>query len=243
MAISKVQPMRPAEIQLVDLANQLETTTQSHTRSIATLTEGLADEISERESADTAIQSAITAETQARTQAVQTLTNNLASETQARTQAVQTLTNNLASETQARTQAVQGLQTQIGDGFSETSVTQSLSATNQQILGLTNDVDQIEATLAGNVNVFINRFRVGHTESFEIAAGSAQAGSVTFNTPYADTAQVCVFLCCVDPGEIFTNLECQLISATYSGFSYNIVNNDQTDAHTVALGFVAAQVN
>lgn len=225
MAISKVQPMRPAEIQLVDLANQLETTTQSHTRSIATLTEGLADEISERESADTVIQSAITAETQARTQAVQTLTNNL------------------ASETQARTQAVQGLQTQIGDGFSETSVTQSLSATNQQILGLTNDVDQIEATLAGNVNVFINRFRVGHTESFEIAAGNAQAGSVTFNTPYADTAQVCVFLCCVDPGEIFTNLECQLISATYSGFSYNIVNNDQTDAHTVALGFVAVQVN
>lgn len=225
MAISKVQPMRPAEIQLVDLANQLETTTQSHTRSIATLTEGLADEISDRENADTALQDAITAETQARTQAVQTLTNNL------------------ASETQARAQAVQGLQTQIGDGFSETSVTQSLSATNQQILGLTNDVDLIEATLAENVNVFINRFRVGHTESFEIAAGNAQAGSVTFNTPYADTAQVCVFLCCVDPGEIFTNLECQLISATYSGFSYNIVNNDQTDAHTVALGFVAVQVN
>lgn len=178
MAISKTQPMRPAEIQLVDAVNNLLVSDETQTQEITTVVA-----------------------------------------------------------------LAQSLQNQIGDGFSETSVSQSLSATNRQILGLTNDVDQIEATLAGNVNVFINRFRVGHTGSFEIAAGNAQAGSVTFNTPYADTAQVCVFLCCVDPGEIFTNLECRLISATYSGFSYNIVNNDQTDAHTVALGFVAAQVN
>lgn len=225
MAISKTQPMRPAEIQLVDLANTLEAATQSHTRSIATLTEGLADETSARE------------------HGIATLTEGLADETSARENADTALQASITSEAQNRNQAIQGLQTQIGYGFSETSVTQSLGATNRQVTELASDVDQIEETLSLSVNTFINRFRIGHTESIEIPANSAQAGSLTFNTPYADTSQVCVYLCCVGSGEDFTHLECHLISATYSGFSYNIVNNDQANAHTIALGFVAVQVN
>lgn len=44
MAISKQQPMRPAEIALVDASNAQELTLQAHTQSLNTLTEGLTDE-------------------------------------------------------------------------------------------------------------------------------------------------------------------------------------------------------
>lgn len=176
MAVSKTQNERPAITALIDAVNMAEPIVAQNVQNIATLIEGLADEIGNREAADT------------------TLTN-------------------------------------------------SLGATNAQVIALTNDVDQLEQQTVPALQAFMNRFRIGLTETLTIQASSSQAGSVTFNTPYPDTAKICVFPCCVDEGEIFTNLECQLISATYSGFSYNIVNADATDSHTIAVGFVAVQVN
>lgn len=187
MAVSKTQNERPAITNLIDAVNMAEPIVAQNVQNIATLTEGLADEIGDREAA-------------------------------------------VQAEATARLEA-------------DTMLTNSLGATNAQVLELTNDVDQLEQETVPALQAFVNRFRTGLTESFTIQASSSQAGSVTFNTPYAGTAKICVFLCCVDEGEIFTNLECQLISATYSGFSYNIVNTDTTDAHTIAVGFVAVQVN
>lgn len=205
MAVSKTQNERPAITALIDAVNMAEPIVAQNVQNIATLTEGLADEIGDREAADTLLEEAIEAEAETRQQAVQ-------------------------AEATARLDA-------------DTMLTNSLGATNAQVIELTNDVDQLEQETVPALQAFMNRFRTGLTEQFTIQASSSQAGSVTFNTPYADTAKICVFPCCVDEGEIFTNLECQLISATYSGFSYNIVNADATDAHTIAVGFVAVQVN
>lgn len=59
MAISKTQNERPAIIALIDSANTLEIASNVHAENIATLTEGLADEISDRELAIAGIQSII----------------------------------------------------------------------------------------------------------------------------------------------------------------------------------------
>lgn len=207
MAISKQQPMRPAEIALIDASNSHESTLGIHQASLNTLAEGLADEISDREAADTQLGVRID------------------------------------NETQARANGDAALQGQLGEGFSTAlTVAQSLDATNRQVLLLGQEQDATDTAVSA-LNAFKGRFRVGLTEAMTIAAEGSQAGSVTFDTAYADTAQVCVFMCCVDAGEIFTQLECQLVSATHSGFSYNIANNDTVDSHTVSLGFVAVQVN
>lgn len=117
----------------------------------------------------------------------------------------------------------------IGEGFTpELTIAQSLSTTNQQV-----------ATLAQ----FTSRFKFGKTEPVEIAAGASSSGSTTFATPFADTADVCVFLCCVGDLPILDEVGCTLISIANSGFTYSIINNDAENAHTVSLGYVAVQVN
>lgn len=59
MAISKTQNERPAIIALIDSANALEIASNLHAENIATLTEGLADEVSDRELAIAGVQSII----------------------------------------------------------------------------------------------------------------------------------------------------------------------------------------
>ena len=59
MAISKTQNERPAIIALIDSANALEIAIELHAENIATLTEGLADEVSDRELAISGVQSII----------------------------------------------------------------------------------------------------------------------------------------------------------------------------------------
>lgn len=59
MAVSKTQNERPAILALIDLANQLEGESNTHARSIETLTEGLAAEVRDRSTADTALTNSI----------------------------------------------------------------------------------------------------------------------------------------------------------------------------------------
>lgn len=77
MAISKTQNERPAIIGLIDAANALEIASNLHTQNIATLTEGLGDEISNRVSADAQLQSAIGLEVSNRIAAVTNVQNQI----------------------------------------------------------------------------------------------------------------------------------------------------------------------
>lgn len=133
---------------------------------------------------------------------------------------------------------VSNINDEIGEGFSsELTIAQSLSATNSQVAHFTQEFDDLP-----DIRGFVNRFRFGRSDYVEIAASSSSSGSITFNTAFPETADICVNLCCIGGDEILTNIECKLISATYSGFSYSMINTDE-DAHTVALGFTAIQIN
>lgn len=81
MAISKVQPMRPAEIELVDLANDLET--------------GLAQEVEDRKNADNKLQANIDAEATARETADATLQKAIEDEETNRVEGDKTLQQNI----------------------------------------------------------------------------------------------------------------------------------------------------
>lgn len=206
MAISKTQSERPAILELIDAVNMAAPIVAQNVQNIATLTEGLGDEISNRESADAQLQSAI------------------------------------ALEVSNRTAAVASVQNQIGEGFtSELTVAQSLSATNQQVLSLTNDVDTLEIIINA-LQTWQNRFRLGLTSSITVEMGDSTSDTLSFATPFEQDAEVAVFLVCVDGSEILTDLSCKLISATYSGFSFAVVNDSQADA-TIKVGFLAVRMN
>lgn len=206
MAISKTQNERPAIIALIDAANALEIASNLHTQNIATLTDGLGDEISNRMGADAQLQSAIGLE----------VSNRIA--------------------------AVTNVQSQIGVGFSsELTVAQSLSATNNQVLLLAGDVDANELAIQ-SLQTWQNRFRLGLSPSVTVEAGSSTSGTLSFGTPFEQDAEVAVFLVCVSGTEVLTDLSCQLNSATYSSFSFAVLNDSQADA-TVKVGFLAVRMN
>ena len=99
MSVSLQQPMRPAEIALVELANANEAT--------------IAQEIAERKAADITLQNNIDAEETARKAADTTLQNNIDAEASARKAADTTLQANIDAEASARKAADATLQNNI----------------------------------------------------------------------------------------------------------------------------------
>jgi len=187
MAISKTQPMRPAEIELVDEVNRLTNASSSQAGQITSL--------------------------------------NAAIE----------------AEAQVRLNAVQGLQDQIGNGFTETTITQSLSATNAQVLALTEGVGAIEQTALPGIQSFVNRFRLGVTEQITVEAAGSYSSSLVYQTPFEATDLTFVMLGFADDLPL-TGLTINLIDSTYSGFSYSVGNTGSDDAE-IRIGFLAVKVN
>lgn len=89
--ISKQQPMRPAEIDLVDQVN-------TNTDNLTTQTARLTQEVTDRTNADDALGNRITSETNRATAAESTLTQNLATEVSDRKAADTTLQGNIDAE-------------------------------------------------------------------------------------------------------------------------------------------------
>lgn len=216
MAISKTQPMRSAEIALVDTVNAQGDTLTLHQQSINTLAEGLADEISDRELADTALGNRIGAEEQARAQAD-------------------------AAEAQARAQADADISAIIGEGFTpQNTIANSLSVTNQQVLLLGQEVDT-NVDAIEDLQAFDANIKIGKIDDILVPANDSISTSYVFSDPFPDDA-ACILLAQVITDELATLFTYTLIDCTYSGFSYSIANSD-ADPHTVALGFVAVNVN
>lgn len=185
MAVSKTQNERPAIIELIDLANQLEGESNTHARNIETLTEGLADEVSDRETADTS------------------------------------------------------LQNQLGNGFAQTSVTQSLSATNQQVLLLGAEQGALSDTVA-DILARLANIKFGATEEITVPANDSYASSYVYPEPFGSSSKSFVILGFADD-LLQATLEVTLIDSTYSGFSYSITNTD-SDPATVTIGYLAIAV-
>lgn len=201
MAISKQQPMRPAEAELVDAVNALDTDNTANKAALESLQAQIGDGFEQ-------------------------------------------VGTTVTSVTNALSRAVQTISEELGDGFdAENTVTDAVGELNS-LIGDASSVP-VGSTVIGimqALQAFQNRFRVGSMPALEIEAGQLVAGSVTYNTPYAEGAELCVQICCTGESEVFGSLECVLISSTYSGFSYAIRNND-TETHTVGLAFVSTQVN
>lgn len=227
MAISKQQPMRSAEIELVDTVNTQSDTIITHQQSINILSEGLADEISDRELADNDLGERIDAEIQARVYAD-------AAEARARDDAD-------AAEARARLQADADINSIIGDGFTpQNTIANTISATNQQVLLLGQDVDANSDAIQ-DLQAFTEKIKIGKIDNIVIPANDSISTSYTFDNPFPSDA-ACILLAQVVTDELSTLFTYTLIDCTYSGFSYSIANSD-ADQHTVALGFVAVNVD
>lgn len=225
MAISKTQPMRSAEIDLVDGFNQLESDVAdeilARQNADAALGDRIDDEILARQSADTALGSRIDDEITNRTNADMALGGRIDNEILARQDADTSLGGRISDEAGARANADTEIMNVIGSGFSALN---TIASNISNLLG------------------FDNRFRVGMTQNYTIAANDSQAITVTFNTPYEQTDEIIVLVCPVGASESYENIGVKVFTAAYDGFTGSI-RNDTSDSHTLALGFVAIKVN
>ena len=140
-------------------------------------------------------------------------------------------------------------------------LTRSLSATNEQVLVLTNEINGLETLVLSNKAAimridseieaidlwredwqgFASDFRQGETETLTIPASDSYSSSLTFEVPFVSSAD-CIVILQVITSDSPTLFEVSLTSSTYSGFSYQITNSD-TDTHDVKLGYVAIRTN
>jgi hypothetical protein len=140
-------------------------------------------------------------------------------------------------------------------------LTRTLSATNAQVLALTNEVDELDSLVQANRaaiaridgeietidlwredwQAFASDFRHGETETLTIPASDSYSSTLTFEVPFVSSAD-CIVILQVITSDSPTLFEVSLTDSTYSGFSYQITNSD-TDAHDVKLGYVAIRTN
>ena len=240
MAISKVQPMRSAEIELVNASNEHELTLQAHTQSLNTLAEGLSDEIGDREAADIALGGRIDNEIQARANGDANLQGQIGEGFSPELTIAQSLS--------ATNSAVSGLENMIGNGFdSQNSVTAYATALDAFLGDRTQLDDTVVNAILGLVyltevfETFSDRFKIGIVENITIPASDSVSTNHVFATPF-ESADSCILLAQVLTNELSTLFTYTLIDCTFSGFSFSIANSD-ADAHTVALGYVAIKVN
>ena len=255
MAISKTQPMRPAEIELVDTVNAQTTTLANHTQAIADLNTGLASEINARSQADTLLDGKITTEANQRIAADNLLDGKITTETDQRFIADNLLDGKITTETNQRIAGDNAINAVIGDGFSaQNTITDSLAATNQQVSLMNDDLNDVESAVTGiqsalagiatdvaNLLLFEGRIQIGNVTNLTVPANDSISTSTVFAQPF-DFGSDCIVLAQVVTSEPSTLFTFTLIDCTYSGFSYSIANSD-ADAHTVSLGYVAIRTS
>lgn len=130
--ISKQQPMRPAEIDLIDQVN-------TNTDNIATQTARLTQEITDRTNADDALGNRITSETNRATAAESTLTQNLAKEVSDRKAADTTLQGNIDAEV---------IRAKAAEEANATAISNEVTARENDV----SLINQTTETLGSNLN-------------------------------------------------------------------------------------------
>ena len=240
MAISKQQPMRPAEIDLIDAVNEHEQTLNAHTQSLNTLAQNLATEIDDREAADTALGGRIDVEALARANGDATLQGQIGDGFSPSLTIAQSLS--------ATNDAISDIETEIGDGFDSQNTITAYAQALDLFLGMRTDLDDtvvnsILALAASSeaLESFVSRFKIGCIDNIVIPANDSVSTSATFAEPF-DSTDSCVLFAQVVTNELASLFTYTLIDCTYSGFSYSIANSD-ADAHTVSLGYIAVKVN
>lgn len=124
------------------------------------------------------------------------------------------------------------------------TLTQSLSATNQNVLLLTGEVNEIEQetlpALSNRVSTLedVSDYYIrGVSQEITIPANDSLSTSIVFSEPFPATALCGVFPCVVT-GELSTLFDITIIDCTYSGFSFQVTNSDADD-HQIHIGYIA----
>ena len=172
MSVSLQQPMRPAEIALVELANTNEAT--------------IAQETADRIAADTALQNNIDAEETARKAADTTLQANIDAEASARKAADTTLQNNIDAEETTRKAADTALQASIDEVNGKFPVTTDNIAdnavTSDKIADGTINIIDLNTGIQNQLSFLtsVPDLEFGTSNSFDVSAGSYYDCTVTF---------------------------------------------------------------
>lgn len=225
MSVSLQQPMRPAEIALIELANANEA--------------AIAQEITNREAADTTLQNNINSEETARKESDATLQSNITAEANAREAADTTLQNNINSEETARKQEDGKLQSGIDeinakfpvatDNIADNSINSNKIA-DGTISAIDLDTD-IQNQLSFLASLPVMEF--GTSDSFDIQANSYYDCTVTFNTK----TTIPIVLCGLQHET--GNMACTITSVTNQQFSARVFNLTATDITAAKIDWLA----
>ena len=261
MSVSLQQPMRPAEIALIELANANEA--------------AIAQEITNREAADTTLQNNINSEESARKESDATLQSNINAEANAREVADTTLQNNINSEESARKESDATLQSNItaeanareaADTTLQNNITAETTARNQEDTKLQSGIDEINAKFpvatdniadnsitsnkiaAGTISTInldtdiqnqlsflasLPAMEFGTSDSFDIQANSYYDCTVTFNTK----TTIPIVLCGLQHET--GNMACTITSVTNQQFSARVFNLTATDITAAKIDWLA----
>ena len=225
MSVSLQQPMRPAEIALIELANANEA--------------AIAQEITNREAADTTLQNNINSEETARKESDATLQSNITAEANAREAADTTLQNNITAETTARNQEDGKLQSGIDeinakfpiatDSIADSSITSNkIAAGTISAINLDTDIQNQLSFLAS-----LPAMEFGTSDSFDIQANSYYDCTVTFNTK----TTIPIVLCGLQHET--GNMACTITSVTNQQFSARVFNLTTTDITAAKIDWLA----
>lgn len=206
MSVSLQQPMRPAEIDLVALANANEA--------------AIAQEILDREAADT------------------TLQNNIDTEESARIEADNTLQANLETEVTNRTTADSELQTsidEVNDKFpvATDNIANSAVTSDKIADGTINTIDLNEG-IQNQLSFLasVPTFEFGTSNSFDVQASSYYDCTVTFTTK----KEAPIVLCGLQHAT--GNMTCIVTDVTNQQFNARVFNLTTTDITAVTLDWL-----
>ena len=261
MSVSLQQPMRPAEIALVELSNANEAaiaqeitnreaadiTLQNNINSEetarkesdATLQSNINAEASEREAADTTLQNNITEETTARKESDATLQSNINAEASEREAADTTLQNNITEETTARNHEDTKLQSGIDEINAKFPVTTDNIADNainsNKIADGTISAIDLDTDIQNQLSFLASLpdMEFGTSDSFYIQANSYYDCTVTFNTK----TTIPIVLCGLQHET--GNMACTITSVTNQQFSARVFNLTATDITAAKIDWLA----
>ena len=225
MSVSLVQPMRPAEIALVELANANEA--------------AIAQEITNREAADTTLQNNINAEETARKESDATLQSNITAEADARKAADTTLQNNISAEETARKQEDGKLQSGIDEINAKFPVaTDSIAdnaITSNKIADGTISAINLDSSIQNQLSFLASLpvMEFGTSDSFDIQASSYYDCTVTFNTK----TTIPIVLCGLQHET--GNMACTITSVTNQQFNARVFNLTTTDITAAKIDWLA----
>lgn len=217
MPISKVQPMRPAEIELIDLANDLEVR--------------LNQEIIDREKADKVLQNNIDNETNERKNADAILQENIDNEAEIRKSADDALQENIDNEAKAREDADAILQKAIED---EESNRVDADKTLQQ------NIETTKTELQKQFTDFTDKLEWGTQENIEVIADNNTVITVNFNRTKTKPPIVLITLQ-NDNGETAINAYAALKDVSTSDFHVRIYNLDTANNQQLKVNWLAIE--